>query len=275
MRIGIIGGKGKMGTWMAGFFSGLGHKVEISDTDTELSNDRLTKQADIVVLATPVRAADKVIEEITPALCSDQLLIDVFAVKQPTIKAMTKTRAEILSIHPIFNPSFKSVKGQTVIVCDVRTSKWKGRIEKLFLKKGAKVKTCSIEEHDWMMSIIQGMMHFSLISLGHAIGSLGVNVEKSLEFSSPIYRIRTDMVGRVLSQNPKVYADISIENPDVCFSVDQLMRSSVKLNQIIKDKDHEAFEKYFSDAAKKFGKYRTAAAAESDNLIRYLVKAQN
>ena len=42
-KIGIIGGKGKMGSWFGKFFHEIGLEVLISDIDTELTNEDLVK----------------------------------------------------------------------------------------------------------------------------------------------------------------------------------------------------------------------------------------
>ena len=52
--IGIIGGKGKMGSYFVDFFKRNKYEVLVSDRKTELSNEALAKKADVVIVTVPV-----------------------------------------------------------------------------------------------------------------------------------------------------------------------------------------------------------------------------
>ena len=88
-----------------------------------------------------------------------------------------------------------------------------------------------------MMAIIQGMMHFSSISICHAIKELGVGIDETQQFSSPIYKLRMDMVGRILNQDPKLYADIEILNPATINALKAYLKNANQLLSIIEKKD--------------------------------------
>lgn len=64
-----------------------------------------------------------------------------------------------------------------------------------------------------MMSVIQSLNHFSALAVAYAMKNLGISVKESLEYTSPIYQLRMAMVGRILNQNPSLYASIEIMNP--------------------------------------------------------------
>lgn len=270
VKIGIIGGKGKMGRWFDDFFSFLGHDVLISDIGTELKNHDVVKRAEVVIFSLPLQIAHKVVDEVSKFTRKDQLLIDITAIKKNVVESLEKTNSEVLSIHPMFGPSVSTMRGQTVVVCDIRTKKWKGWLEDIILDNEGKIKQTEPEHHDWMMAIIQGLTHFSLISLGHTLKELGIDIHESLEFTSPIYKIRLDMVGRIFSQDPVLYSDISLENDNTKIVLDALKKSSDKLFKIVLERDHRAFVKYFADSAYHLGKYKEEAMESSKFLVKKL-----
>jgi len=65
------------------------------------------------------------------------------------------------------------------------------------------------------MAVVQGLTHFNYISIGKTLEKLSFNVRESRKYSSPIYDLMLDMVGRIIGQNPKLYASIQMQNPEV------------------------------------------------------------
>ena len=78
---------------------------------------------------------------------------------------------------------------------------------------GAKVVTCSAEEHDRSMGIIQALRHFTTFAYGVFLSKLNPDLSVILQLSSPIYRLELEMVGRLFAQDPRLYADIILANP--------------------------------------------------------------
>ena len=62
------------------------------------------------------------------------------------------------------------------------------------------------------MAVVQALTHFAYIGIGAALQALDFDVEKSRKFMSPVYEIMIDFVGRILDQNPELYASIQ-KNP--------------------------------------------------------------
>ncbi len=266
MRIGIIGGNGRMGRWMASFFLSHGFEVGISDKGTELSNQELAEGSDVLVFAVPISVTEEVIESLHPFSREDQLWMDVTSIKQPAVEAMLRSKAEVVGLHPMFSPTI-GIKGQTVVVCDARTQKWNGWIDDLIGSSGGKVKKSTAVEHDRMMSVVQGLMHFNLISLGRTMSELGVDIQESLEFSSPVYRMRLAMIARVLAQDPELYADISIENEFTEEVMRAYINSIMALHMAVKDRDKEKFRRMFLEAAEHFGTFKERAMQETDAML--------
>ncbi|MDZ7689342.1 MAG: prephenate dehydrogenase/arogenate dehydrogenase family protein [Halobacteriales archaeon] len=215
MKILVVGGAGAMGGWFVGFFRDRGWSVDVSDPDTEDSVPiEDADEYDAVVVAVPIEATASVIEDVASRM-SDGLLMDVTSVKQEPVEAMRSAPegVEILGTHPMFGPTVRSMRGQTVIVVRERVGELGERVVDAFHDAGANVQEATAREHDEMMSVVQGLTHYSLISIGGALERLDFDVDDSRRFMSPVYEITLDFVGRVLNQNPELYADIQMNQP--------------------------------------------------------------
>jgi len=65
------------------------------------------------------------------------------------------------------------------------------------------------------MAVVQGLTHYVTLGMAGTMRRLGVTPEDTMAFMSPIYQIEMSLVGRLLSQDPDLYADILMLNPAV------------------------------------------------------------
>jgi len=272
VTIGIIGGTGQMGQWFKRFFQKNGCKVVIAGRKTKLKPEECAATCDVVVITVPIDATIDTIKKIGPHVRKDALFMDLTSLKQGPVKAMLKySKSEVIGTHPVFGPSVKSIRDQTMVLCPARGKKWLPWLKKMLEKNRAKVKISTTLKHDKMMSVIQGVMHFGSISICHALKELGVDIMESQEFSSPIYKLRMDMVGRILNQDPKLYADIEISNPETKRAINAYLKNAKQLFKIIKKKDTNKFIKYFEEASRYLGSFKKEAEEYSNYLIEKLV----
>lgn len=275
VTVGIIGGTGQMGKFFRRFFEKNDCRVLVSSGRTKLKPEDCAKKSDVVMVSVPMDVAVDVIKKIGPHLNKNSLLVDTTSIKKGPVEAMLKhSRCEVIGMHPVFGPNVSSVKDQTIVVCPARTRKWQRWLVNIFEKNGAVIKIATPEKHDKMMSIIQGLNHFNALAVAHAMKKAGIKISESLEFASPVYRLKMMMVGRILNQNPELYADIEIMNSKNKKLLDIFENSSKKLKKIIKAKDKEEFVKYFNDCADFFGNFRKKAEKTSDYLIEQMVKME-
>jgi len=273
ITVGIIGGTGQMGRWFKRFFEKNKCQVLIASRKTKLKPKECAAKCDIVIISVPIEVTIKVIKEIAPLVREDALLIDLTSLKKEPVEAMLKhSKAAVIGTHPIFGPSVKTIKNQTVVLCPARPRQWLSWLRNILEKNGALVRITTPEKHDKMMSIIQGITHFSTICVAHTLKKLGIDVEESLHYTSPIYKLRMDMVGRLLNQDPSLYADIEMLNPENKKAMEEYIRSTRELIGIIKRKDREEFIKFFKEGADFLGDFKEEATEYSDYLIEQLVK---
>jgi prephenate dehydrogenase len=267
LTVGIIGGKGQLGRWCAEIFEKRGHPLLIADRDTGLTNLNLVAQASIVVVTVPIGVTGAVLREIQGELRRDQLVVDLTSVKTPFVPIMEGSKAEVLSVHPMFAPNLSSKAGQTCISCEVR----EGALSQIFLQaleeEGLRVVSMSPEAHDRMMAVVQGLTHFQAISAAHCMGELGFDPHASLESASPVYRLRLAMIGRILAQSPRLYAEIQIFNPFVREVLEQLQRSHDRLMGFVMAQDVDGFAAEFEQVRQKLGSFTTESLHEVSRLV--------
>lgn len=275
-QIGIIGGTGRMGRFFKRFFESNNCNVLISSRKTKLKPIECAKLSDVVIISVPIDSTLGVVKKIAPFMGKDSLLMDTTSIKKEPVEAMlANSKCEVIGMHPLFGPGVSSLKSQTIVLCPARAKKWLKWAVSIFEKGGAKIKITTPAKHDEMMSIIQGLNHFSTLSVAHAMKGLGISVKESLEYTSPIYKLRMAMVGRILNQDPGLYASIEIKNPKNKKALKAYLDSAKRLQKIINDKNSKEFVKYFNECSEFFGIFKKEAEELSNYLIEKMVERKN
>ncbi|QQR83823.1 prephenate dehydrogenase/arogenate dehydrogenase family protein [Candidatus Peregrinibacteria bacterium] len=267
--IGIIGGKSGMGKYFVDFFERQNFSVLVSDKDTKLSNIQLAKQADVVIVAVPIGVTEAVIYEVAPHVKSSGLLMDITSLKVFPMKAMKSTSASYLGCHPMFGPT-NSIEGQTVVLCKGKGAKWYGWWKHLLQKNQVDVREMTADKHDTVMAYVQVLTHLSNLALSDVIRKSELPISDLLETHSPIYRLRLDMMGRILHQNPDLYAQIQLKNPKSLRVIGDYLKSVEDWMSFVKNQDDAGFSKRFKSNAKHIGSFTQLAMEESDFLIEQL-----
>jgi prephenate dehydrogenase len=172
----------------------------------------------------------------------------------------------------MFGPTAGSIQGQTIVATPARCSEDDIRFfEEIFECLGARVTRTTPEEHDRMMAVIQGLTHFKAILLAGTMRRLGISPVDTELYMSPVYRIETGIAGRLLAQNPGLYADILCMNPSVPSVLDLCEQTAHEIHQMITDGDRDAFTAEFLASRDWFGPFCDQAQEETDRLIHAMV----
>jgi prephenate dehydrogenase len=99
------------------------------------------------------------------------------------------------------------------------------------------------------------------------MSELNFDTGASLESSSPVYRLRLAMIGRILVQNPRLYAEIQIFNPFVRKVLEQLQRSHDRLMGYILAEDVDGFAVEFSRVRDILGSFSTDSLQELSRVV--------
>ncbi|MEK9132003.1 MAG: prephenate dehydrogenase/arogenate dehydrogenase family protein [Patescibacteria group bacterium] len=263
-RIAIFGCNGQYGQWLTRFFQDRGCGVMGCDAPHKMhspfqKNQRIVdmmKWAEVVIFAVPIKATVDLIRTLTPLSRSDQLWLDITSIKAPAVAAMLESKAEVVGMHPLFAPPQSDTwEGLTVAICPVRLNEWKPWFQSLMRELKATVKVIDAREHDKLMLHSQNMPHLCALAQAMLLRLFVIEPQKLLVYGTPVSRKQYEMVARILSKPPEVYADIQMHNPDSLVMIDALIKSLERLRSIIARGDREAFiaeflllREYFGEA---------------------------
>ncbi len=272
LTIGIIGGNGQMGQFFYNMLIADSFQVIISDMNTNISNIELTKKSNIVIISVPINKTIGVINEISPYLTDNQLIMDLTSIKNGPINEMLKSDADVISLHPMFGPSVTSIEHQTIVLIPARDRhKWIDNLRNYLKNKSVKLKITTSEKHDKMMALIQVLIHFNNISIGHTMSKLGFDIHETLEYTSPIYRMELAMIGRIFAQSGRLYGNIPMENKYTQNILLEHKLTLEEMSKIILTKDLKAFVEKFEKTSEFFEDFKEKAMNESNYLITQMV----
>lgn len=289
-RILILGGTGETGSWFARYFKEKGFDVAVWGPSGKVDvAERLgvryahemileVEESDIVLVSVLIEKTEEVIRMVAPHMHPGSLIMDVTSIKSGPVKAM-KTYApkgvEVLGTHPMFGPTMPSLSGQTIIFTPVegKCGKWLPVIQSLFESDGAHIGILEAEEHDEMMAVVQALTHFTYIGIGAALKALDFDVLRSRQFMSPVYEIMIDFVGRILDQNPELYASIQ-KNPKAAAVRQTYVAECMRLCEKADAGDLEGFKQIMRDAARHYGGTHEALQ-RSDRVINARIRGEN
>ena len=272
--IAIIGGNGGMGQLLRSIFEDFGHTVVCADVDTEVSNIQAVQSAEVIAIAVPIAVTLDVIKEIGPHCSADSLLIDVTSTKTAPIEAMLEHfQGSVIGTHPLFGPNVHSLQGQRIAMVNARDlHNWQHWLSSIFKARGLSILTTTAKEHDHTMGIVQVLTHQTTEVLGRTIEKLDVDVQRTLEFTSPIYLMELLMTARHFAQSAELYASIQMNNPESEKVLNALQTAGEELRAVVLSKDSERFNKIFAEVHTHFGNFSEQALEQSSFLIDRLVE---
>ena len=273
MKVGIIGGTGKMGQLFSGVFERAGHEVACSGRNTRITAMDIAGWSDVIVISVPIHLTEEVIRNISPHLTEQQVICDLTSLKVFPVREMLCSKAEVIGFHPMFGPSVRSLVKQTIIVTPARCSQENlAKLTGIFESEGARITITTPEVHDRMMAVVQGLTHFVTLSMAETMRRLGITPAETEPFMSPVYQIEAGLVGRLLSQDPGLYADMLRMNPFVPAVLEACERAVTDVKGTVLSGDSRLFEQLFTRNSEHFGDYCNDASSLTDSLIEAMVK---
>ena len=246
------------------------------------SNDNIasSKDADIVVFWVSISQTEKTIKQVMPHLKKWSVAFDITSVKKWPSKWMKEYAQKwvtVIPTHPMFWPYISNIAGQVfVLTPEEEIKKYKEYIflKDFLLSRWAKVIEETPKQHDKMMAVIQWLTHYSIFILWKTIKRIRFNIEKSMEFISPVYKIMFSITSRYIWQNPKLYADIQMYNDEILSIQKEFIQVSKDFNSAVLKKDKKKFTKYLENTKQYFWEKTAIEWQEYSDKIIYMIGNQ-
>lgn len=245
-RVGIVGGNGKTGAWLARLLEGRGIEVLKASRTTPLTPADMARQCKIVVISVPIFDTVRVIKEIGPLVPREGLLMDLTSVKKGPVEAMMKySGAQVVGAHPLFGPNITSPEGLRIALCPGRGEEGLNRIKDIFQEEGYLTSVIEPEEHDRLMAIVQGVNHLSTLALALCISRSGFSPERLKEISTLTFNDRFDRVRTLLNQPAELFGSLLMDNPLSGAYMEHYLSAVEKFMRVANLKDREEFERVY------------------------------
>ncbi len=270
MKVAIIGGSGKMGRWFAHFLLKEGKEVIITGRNERklleakrqlgvgvATNVEAVKSADAILLSVPIDNFEEVVEQVSPYMRPEQVIIDITSIKVFPVETMHKhIKAGLtLGTHPVFGPGAKSIANQNFVLTPTneRERTLAQKVSGYLETRGAKITLMTPREHDEMMAVILGLAHF--ISIVTADTLLSFNKLKQMEAISGVtYKVLLTLGESVISEDPGLYASLQMSLPNM-MEIEKLFQRRAKTwADLVENRDKQEFVKRMKALKSRFEK---------------------
>ncbi len=219
------------------------------------------KDADLVVLCTPVTSIIPLIQNMISKIRPGTLITDVGSVKEPIVMEAEKLVPEgvyFVGSHPIAGGENSGLEASTanlyqgakciVTPTDKTNNSALEKISALWQAVGMQIINLSAEEHDFVFGAVSHLPHIVVYALMNTLGSLRTQDNREVTaFSGAGLKDIT----RIASSDPVMWRDICLSNRN--HSLDLIDRFQNKLDEIrstIEKGDGQALKEEFIAANK-------------------------
>ena len=226
--------------------------VNDSSSDTQ----KMAKDSDLVIIATPLSSYENVILKIKNSLKNGMILTDVGSVKERVISLVEKAIPKDVSwipSHPIagteesgpeagFSELFKN---RWCILTPSKKAKEKdiNTLKSFWKKIGSKVDIMNAKQHDYILSITSHIPH--LVAYNIVNTSMNIQKEKQsaiIKYSAGGLRDFT----RIAASNPIMWRDIFIQNKkNTSKEIERFIANLKDLKNAIENEDSKKLEEIF------------------------------
>ena len=226
--------------------------VNDSSSDTQ----KMAKDSDLVIIATPLSSYENVILKIKNSLKNGMILTDVGSVKERVISLVEKAIPKDVSwipSHPIagteesgpeagFSELFKN---RWCILTPSKKAKEKdiNTLKSFWKQIGSKVDIMNAKQHDYILSITSHIPH--LVAYNIVNTSMNIQKEKQsaiIKYSAGGLRDFT----RIAASNPIMWRDIFIQNKkNTSKAIERFIANLKDLKNAIENEDSKKLEEIF------------------------------
>jgi prephenate dehydrogenase len=247
MKVCVIGGAGRMGSWFARYFRDRGHEVSILDLDEDRSEKvslelrvRLVRdirgtEADVYFVCVPTSAVTEVLSKINREVVNTRAtIVEISSVKSPLMSALRESLGRgfsVLSIHPMFGPGAGDPsKSPTVLVSLA------GDGSEVALARGLmpdfNFLVMSADEHDRLTSFSLSLTHF--VNMAFCLSICEEDLSRLKEVAGASFNSQIRTLGHVLDGGDAAVADTLILNSKSVYAIERFLEVSRHLLALVR-----------------------------------------
>jgi prephenate dehydrogenase len=216
------------------------------------------RDADLVLVASPVAQFERIFLEIGPALRSDALVMDAGSTKRNVVAAARKGLgdriARFVPAHPIAGAensgagaaSADLFRDRRLVLTPLNENKEEDieSVSKLWIALGARVSRMTPEEHDGVFAAVSHLPHLLAYALVSDIAGRP-DAAQLFGYAAGGFRDFT----RIASSHPEMWRDICMANADRLLRELSLYEKKLQeVGDMLQQKDADALEELFADA---------------------------
>jgi len=235
LRVLVVGGKGGMGSWIATFLAGQGHRVSILDpapTESpypEVENlSEGAREADLVMVAVPMAGTEDILEEIA-------------AVRPRGVVA------EMCSLKGHLGPDLRMLSGRTIVFCDDADPGDLALVRGLFEDTSAELVQMDIAEHDRRIALVLGLTHLSNLAYARALMGSRARAEDLAQVAGETFTKQLGTTREVIEENPELYFQIQALNPVTEEVAEGLMSAVREWREAVVSGDNAGFARLMQE----------------------------
>ncbi len=246
----VIGGRGKMGRWMADFLASQGFRIVIADPAGEVPGYEWRANwqdaplvEDFVVVAAPLKVSGQILEALAERK-PQGIVFDIGSLKTPLragLNALREAGVRVTSVHPMFGPDTELLSGRHVIFIDLGVPEPLEEARSLFVSTMADLVVMSLDEHDRLIAFVLGLSHALNIAFFTALAESGEAAPRLARMSSTTFDAQLDVATRVAAESPELYYEIQSLNQYGDDSLQALSTAVERLHRAVREHDPQAF----------------------------------
>ncbi len=269
----LVGASGGMGQYFQKWFGESGYRVRPVGRKNWHQLQELCDGVDLAIISVPIDVTEAVIKDVAPYLPAECILTDLTSIKGPPMAAMLNAhKGPVVGLHPLFGPTTSTMDKQIIAVTPGRNHPACEWLIEQFDVWGAIMVQTTADEHDEIMAIVQSLRHFATFVFGQFLWNKRVDLSRTLEFSSPIYRLELGMVGRLFAQDASLYSEIIFASPQRRQLLKDFVACMTENLSMLDKGDKSEFNEQFQKIADWFGPFGEQAMRESTFLIEKLIE---
>ncbi|MDR0559068.1 MAG: prephenate dehydrogenase [Prevotellaceae bacterium] len=265
---GLIGGsmalslkKNKFGTRFIGVDNNELHcreAVRLGIVDDIMSLENAVGKSDMVILSTPVNAAENILVRILDIIENDRLVVvDMGSTKKAVCVACKNhvRRSQYVASHPIAGTEFSGPQaafdslfnGKKTIICDSELSSEfaLNTVTDMYKTIGMEISYMSSEIHDRHIAFVSHISHISSFALGSTV----LNIEKD---EKSIFTMAGSGFGstvRLAKSSPETWAPIFIQNVDsILFALNKYIEQLQEFKTGLENRDFDRLKQLMREA---------------------------